>query len=170
MDLDLAVEISALEHVFGPFQTEVDDLATARELSLALSPYTGDDETVFVEMNITFRMGLRYPEEAPDVNLSDCKGLSDQRIALISRAIDEVAHEQAGEHMLMSMCMAAKEALSQHNYPEGMSTTLHPESVTFEKYACGDLDSIHAHSRHAHGMSLFSGQHCRMLSTEHSPR
>lgn len=120
MDLDLAVEISALEHVFGPFQTDVDDLASARQLSLTLSPYTGDDETVCVEMDITFRMGLRYPEEAPKLDVSNCKGLSDQRLDLIFRAVHEVADELAGEHMLMSMCMAAKEALSQHNYPEGM--------------------------------------------------
>lgn len=120
MDIDLSVEISALEHVFGPFQTDVDDLARARQLDLTLSPYTGDDDTIFVDMDACFHMGMQYPDEAPTIDITSSRGLSDQRIRQIVRAMQAEAQELAGEHMLMSMCMAAKEALTQHNHPEGI--------------------------------------------------
>eukprot|EP00892_Ulva_mutabilis_P007204 jgi/Ulvmu1/4856/UM020_0142.1 len=119
MDLDLSVEISALEHVFGPFQRGVDDLAKDRRLSVNLEPYTGDEDNVFVDMDVTFCMGPQYPDVAPGIEITSSRGLSDERISTVVQSMLAEAQQLAGEHMLMSMCMAGKEALSQLNHPEG---------------------------------------------------
>lgn len=121
MDLDLSVEISALEHVFGPFQKDSEELARARQLKLNLTPYTGDDETLFADMDVTFSMGQQYPDVAPEVEVTSSRGLSDERVGIVMQSMFEEAQQLAGEHMLMSMCMAGKEALSHLNHPEGAS-------------------------------------------------
>lgn len=120
MDLDLSVEISALEHVFGPFQDDVGTLASSRKLTLNLTPYTGEDDKLFVYMDITFYIGQLYPDAPPKVEVASSRGLSDDRIRTVLQAMLEEAQQLTGEHMLMSMCMAAKEALSQLNHPEGV--------------------------------------------------
>lgn len=122
MDQALQCELEALQETFD---VTVSEHLGSHSISMRLEPYTGD-EPIFVEAYLNLSLGHGYPETVPEVSLSSPKGLSDERLQSLLKATNEVAEELIGEPVLMTMCMAAKDALSQMNFPEGAVVSSEP--------------------------------------------
>jgi RWD domain len=115
----LDCELEALRDTFDG--VTVTEREGCQSISMRLQPYRGDDD-VFVEAGLNFSLDHLYPESTPEVWIDTPKGLSDERLQKIMVAIKESAIEFTGEPVLMTMCMAAKDALSLMNFPEGVAS------------------------------------------------
>ena len=115
MEQALQCELEALQETFD---VTVSEQQGGHSISMQLQPYTGDED-VFVETCLHFSLDHGYPDTLPEVWLDNTRGLSDERLQRLLKATKEVAEGFVGEPVLMTMCMAAKDALSAMNFPEG---------------------------------------------------
>lgn len=109
-------ELEALQETFDVTVTSNDE--ACHSISMRLQPYTGDED-IFVETGLRFSLDRFYPRSMPKFLFDSHKGLSDERLQVLRKATAEAAQEFVGEPVLMTMCMAAKDALSLMNFPEG---------------------------------------------------
>jgi RWD domain len=120
----MEVEVEALQHTYDTvkaYQNSEGDVC----VEIPLSPYTGaGDSGVFVSATMVLSAGALYPEEAPRVSFRDVKGMSDAHLSHISSRLHEEMAAAPGEVILMTLCMAAQEAITELNFPEGPHAAL----------------------------------------------
>ncbi|KAL3697234.1 hypothetical protein R1sor_011310 [Riccia sorocarpa] len=115
---EVEMEVEAVEAVYGPDCTVLSSFPP--HLSILLKPRTADVLSIqFVEAKLIIKASDEYPSEPPKLDLKDAKGLGDSRHATLLVALDAQAKEMSGEPMLVAICEAATDLLTEMNVPDG---------------------------------------------------
>jgi hypothetical protein len=115
--MDASCEIEALQYVFVDLQVQGEE--GSYTVVMQLQPFIGEEQETFAETGMKFSLDPSYPDVAPSITFFGSKGLSDARLSRLRQEALGAAEELRGEPMLMSMCMAARDTLSEMNFPEG---------------------------------------------------
>lgn len=115
---EIAAEMEAVQAVYGD-DCHVISLYPPH-IHVHLKPRTADVfSQQFVEATISMRAGPQYPEEPPDISITDSKGLDENRQKQLLNSIQDRAFELASCLMLVALCEEAVERLTAMNYPDG---------------------------------------------------
>ncbi|KAL2644048.1 hypothetical protein R1flu_011635 [Riccia fluitans] len=115
---EVEMEVEAVEAVYGPDCTVL--CAFPPHLSILLKPRTADVLTIqFVEAKLIIKASVEYPNKPPELDLKDAKGLGDTRHAKLLETVEAQAKEMSGEPMLVAICEAATDLLTEMNVPDG---------------------------------------------------
>lgn len=111
-------EIEAVKAVYGSDCSVLQEIPP--HLKVSLKPRTAEDlSQQFVEAVLVIRANTQYPMEPPEIELTDSKGLDKCRHSYLLSEIQNDAREFAASPMLVSLCEAAIDRLSDMNHPEG---------------------------------------------------
>lgn len=115
---EVVIEVDAVQAVYG------DDCLVLQSypphIQIHIKPRTAEiSSQQFVEAVIGIRAGPQYPEEPPDINIAESKGLDEQRKNHLITGIQDKACELSSCLMLVALCEEAVEMLSSMNHPEG---------------------------------------------------
>ncbi|XP_069134323.1 E3 ubiquitin-protein ligase RNF25-like [Argopecten irradians] len=87
-------------------------------ISLQLHPATGEDvHKKFVCMTLILNLPVRYPNELPEIVIRNPRGIGEEELESLHEAINELAGERQGGHMLYDIIELAKESLTEGNVP-----------------------------------------------------
>lgn len=118
MEEEILQEIEAVKAVYGSDCTVLEEIPP--HLKVSLKPRTAEDlSQQFVEAVLVIRANTQYPVEPPEIELTDSKGLDKCRHSYLLSEIQNDARELAASPMLVSLCEAAIDRLSDMNHPEG---------------------------------------------------
>lgn len=111
-------ELEALMSVYG-----VDCTVLQRSppfLLVSLKPRTAYDiSQQFVEAVLVIKASVQYPNEPPQLDLKDTKGLDEERLSVLLSSLRALTSELAFYPMLVAICEAATDMLTNMNQPEG---------------------------------------------------
>ncbi|KAI8024637.1 E3 ubiquitin-protein ligase RNF25 [Camellia lanceoleosa] len=115
---EVLIEVEAVQAVYG------DDCVVLEtyppHLHVHIKPRTADvSSQQFVEAVLTIRAGPQYPNEPPNINIIESKGLDEQRQKHLITGIRDKACELSSCLMLVALCEEAVERLSSMNHPDG---------------------------------------------------
>ncbi|CAL5331277.1 hypothetical protein CsSME_00012298 [Camellia sinensis var. sinensis] len=115
---EVLIEVDAVQAVYG------DDCVVLEtyppHLHVHIKPRTADvSSQQFVEAVLTIRAGPQYPNEPPNINIIESKGLDEQRQKHLITGIRDKACELSSCLMLVALCEEAVERLSSMNHPDG---------------------------------------------------
>jgi hypothetical protein len=119
--MDHDIEIEALESTYHDIDVRRNPADGSTVVTVPLRPYTGQDALHFVSCSLAVELPNGYPEIAPRVSLEHLNGMSEQRVGQLTARLRKVEAEFRGELILMALCMAANESLTEMDFPEGMS-------------------------------------------------
>ncbi|WCJ23022.1 RWD domain-containing protein [Euphorbia peplus] len=115
---EVLIELEALQSVYGDDCVIIESFPP--HLHVHIKPRTADiSSEQFVEAVIAIRAGPKYPEEPPDTEVIDSKGLDPQRQKHLIDSIQDKACELSTCLMLIALCEEAVEKLSVMNHPDG---------------------------------------------------
>ncbi|KAK4748034.1 hypothetical protein SAY87_014620 [Trapa incisa] len=115
---DVLVEVEAAQSVYGEDCLVIDNFPP--HLQIQVKPRTADvSSQQFVEAVIGIRAGPQYPDEPPQINLIDSKGLDEERQKQLIASIKDRARQLSSCLMLVALCEEAMEMLTIMNHPDG---------------------------------------------------
>ncbi|XP_024026469.1 E3 ubiquitin-protein ligase RNF25 isoform X2 [Morus notabilis] len=115
---EVAAELEAVQAVYGDDCVVLDSYPP--HLHLHINPRTADvTSQQFVEAVISIRAGSKYPNESPQINLIESKGLDEERQKFLVTYIRDKGSELYSCLMLVALCEEAVERLSLMNHPDG---------------------------------------------------
>lgn len=118
MEDEILQEIEAVKAVYGSDCSVIQEMPPY--LKISLKPRTAEDlSQQFVEASLVIRANTQYPMEPPEIELTDSKGLDKCRHSYLLLEIQNYARELAASPMLVSLCEATIDRLSDMNHPEG---------------------------------------------------
>eukprot|EP00250_Pteridium_aquilinum_P012255 c20602_g1_i1 orf=188-1345(+) len=89
-------------------------------LSVRLQPRTAYDiSQQYVEAVLVIKASAQYPRKPPVLELKDTKGLEEGKVALLVSELDDLANELICNPMLVAICEAALDRLTEMNQPDG---------------------------------------------------
>ncbi|XP_063287023.1 E3 ubiquitin-protein ligase RNF25 [Pelobates fuscus] len=156
-------ELQVLESIY------LDELQITRGerlvLCITLHPATGHDtDSQYVRFTLQLSLPPQYPEEPPDISISNPRGLCDQQIRSIIRSLNKLAVQQVGYPILYELIEKGKEMLTNSNIPHGhCSICLYDfqEGDSLTKTPC-------FHHFHSHCLGQYA-DHCKKNSNEQEP-
>ncbi|XP_053327068.1 E3 ubiquitin-protein ligase RNF25 isoform X2 [Spea bombifrons] len=158
----LSQELEVLESIY------LDELEICRgersELSITLHPATGDDaDSQYVKFTLRLSLPPRYPVEPPEVSVSRPRGLRDEHIQSIIRALNTLATENVG-HPILYELIEGKEMLTASNIPHGQC------AVCLYDFQDGDcLTKTQCfHHFHSHCLGRYA-DHCQKHGEDQEP-
>ncbi|CAL1535198.1 unnamed protein product [Lymnaea stagnalis] len=91
---------------------------TVDKISALLHPATGHDtRKQYVCMTLVFSPGPNYPDEAPEIQICNPRGLGEEEMVSLLEALTAKAEEIKGEVMLYTLIEMAKDSLTDGNIP-----------------------------------------------------
>ncbi|PNG93952.1 Eukaryotic translation initiation factor 2-alpha kinase 4, partial [Tetrabaena socialis] len=116
----LPLELEALHATYTESDLTIDESAGDAQLVmvLRLSPRGVDAHDAFIAGALRLRVGALYPDEAPEIELLDTKGMGDQRCAQLRAHLCDQAASLVGEMALGALCEHALDWVTEHNQPE----------------------------------------------------
>ncbi|XP_035228270.1 E3 ubiquitin-protein ligase RNF25-like isoform X1 [Stegodyphus dumicola] len=116
----LDVELEALQSIYVNEITIIKDELDSTSVSIDLYPATADNlHEQYVRMTLKFTLKEKYPEELPEINIRNPRGLSEEKLRSITDDLLSIAEKKKGNSMLFEMIEAAKEHLTAENRPSG---------------------------------------------------
>ncbi|XP_063773426.1 E3 ubiquitin-protein ligase RNF25 [Pseudophryne corroboree] len=126
-------------------------------LRITLHPATGDDlETQYVRLTLQLSLPSQYPEEPPEISVSNPRGLCDEQIQSIINTLHVTATQSAGCPVLYQLIEKGKEMLTSSNIPRGHCVIClyeFQEGDSLTKTTC-------FHHFHSHCLGRYA-KHCR---------
>lgn len=111
-------EVEAAIAVYGGDCTVIQ--RSPPHLLVRLQPRTADDiSQQFVEAVLVVKANAQYPHEPPMLELKDTKGLEEEKIAHLLSELQDLADELTFNPMLVAICEAALDRLTDMNQPDG---------------------------------------------------
>ncbi|KAM5125509.1 E3 ubiquitin-protein ligase RNF25 [Mantella aurantiaca] len=112
-------ELQVLQSIY------LEELAISREdrvkLRITLHPATGDDpESQYVRLTLHLSLPPQYPDDPPEISVSNPRGLCDEQIHSISDRLHQTAAESLGGPLLYELIEKGKEMLTASNIPRGL--------------------------------------------------
>ncbi|RZC48127.1 hypothetical protein C5167_041068 [Papaver somniferum] len=115
---EVLFEVEAVESVY-----EKDCSVLQRyppHLNIHIKPRTAEDSSQqFVEAVLCLQAGPKYPEEPPQIDIKESKGLDEERKVRLLNILREKSQELCSCLMLVALCEEAVEALTNMNHPDG---------------------------------------------------
>ncbi|XP_075703715.1 E3 ubiquitin-protein ligase RNF25-like, partial [Rhinoderma darwinii] len=114
----LSQELQVLQSIY------LDELEESQEdrlvLRITLHPTTCDDpETQFVRLTLQLSLPPQYPDEPPEISVTNPRGLCDDQIESIIRTLRTTATQSVGCPILYALIEKGKEMLTASNVPRG---------------------------------------------------
>lgn len=114
----LCQELQVLQSIY------LEELEISREdrveLRITLHPATGDDaEIQYVRLTLHLSLPPQYPDDPPDISVSNPRGLCDEQIHSITDMLRRTAAESVGGPLLYELIEKGKEMLTASNIPRG---------------------------------------------------
>lgn len=101
---------------------------TEEELEAALAVY-GSDCTILkrspphlvlrLQPRTAYDISLQYPRKPPALEIKDTKGLDEMKVANLASGLEDLANELIFNPMLVAICEAALDRLTEMNQPDG---------------------------------------------------
>ncbi|XP_059147689.1 uncharacterized protein LOC131935322 [Physella acuta] len=115
----LEMEIETLEAIYiNELKCTRNNDGSVDTVEILLHPATGDDtKKQFVCMTLVFIPGSKYPEEPPEIEIRNPRGLGEEEIASLKEAMVSKADELKGEVILFTLIEMAKDSLTDGNIP-----------------------------------------------------
>ncbi|XP_033748364.1 uncharacterized protein DDB_G0287625-like [Pecten maximus] len=112
-------ELEVLESIYiGELEVDHDDRGHPSSISLQLHPSTGEDvNKKFVCMTLVLNLPGSYPMELPEIIIRNPRGIGEEELESLHEAINQLAEERRGGHMLYDIIELAKESLTDGNVP-----------------------------------------------------
>jgi hypothetical protein len=117
--MDREIEIEALESTYHGIAVLRNPADGSTVVTAPLQPYIGEDAVHFVSCSLVIRLPNGYPEIAPRISLDLLRGMSEQRSSELSARLHILLAELQNEMVLMALCVAVNESLTEMNFPEG---------------------------------------------------
>ncbi|XP_053551128.1 E3 ubiquitin-protein ligase RNF25 [Bombina bombina] len=124
MAADLDTEESLLQELQVVESIYLDELVVSHGerlvLSITLHPATGHDaNSQYVRLTLQLLIPPQYPAVAPDISVSNPRGLCDEQIDTICSTLRTLAEQGLGTPMLYELIETGKELLTASNIPKG---------------------------------------------------
>ncbi|XP_060081294.1 E3 ubiquitin-protein ligase RNF25-like [Ylistrum balloti] len=112
-------ELEVLESIYiDELEVDHDHKGHPSSISLQLHPSTGEDvHKKFVCMTLTLNVPIKYPVELPEVLIRNPRGIGEEELESLHEAMNQLAVERRGGHMLYDIIELAKESLTEGNVP-----------------------------------------------------
>ncbi|XP_026388492.1 uncharacterized protein LOC113283441 [Papaver somniferum] len=94
-------------------------ISTVDSLYLLLRETSFSLKLKFVEAVLCLQAGPKYPEEPPQIDIKESKGLDEERKVRLLNILMEKSQELCSSLMLVALCEEAVEALTNMNHPDG---------------------------------------------------
>lgn len=115
---DVELELEAVQAVYGSDCLLLQHFPP--HLLVSLKPRTADDfAQQFVEAVLVIKVSTQYPNEPPKLELKETKGLDEEKISVLLSDLEALAKELACNPMLVALCEATIDRLTDMNQPEG---------------------------------------------------
>ncbi|OXB77117.1 UNVERIFIED_CONTAM: hypothetical protein H355_007764 [Colinus virginianus] len=157
-DWALPAEVEVLESIYLEELRVVRGRARSEpwEVSITLHPATAQDQdSQFVRCTLVLVVPPQYPNEAPDISISNPRGLSDEQIQKILQTLRNVAEARLGTEVLYELIEKGKEILTDNNIPHGQCVIClygFQEREAFTKTQCYHYFHSHCLARYAQHM------------------
>lgn len=158
---DLAIEIEAMQHLFGEdaFTVSCRDEHTILTMPLVPRQVDGEHEC-YVAANLVLDVdNSSYPESPPLATLQDAKGLTDAACTAFIRQIQEESANLAGEMVLGHLCELALELMTAANHPSGTCAFCLEELIS-NSLATPSLASSSTATNYAYSILKLPCFHC----------
>ncbi|OWF56798.1 uncharacterized protein LOC110452394 [Mizuhopecten yessoensis] len=112
-------ELEVLESIYiDELEVDNNDNGHPSSITVQLHPSTGEDvHKKFVCMTLTLNVPVGYPNELPEILIRNPRGVGEEELESLHEAINELAEERRGGHMLYDIIELAKESLTEGNVP-----------------------------------------------------
>ncbi|XP_044265056.1 eIF-2-alpha kinase GCN2 [Tribolium madens] len=121
-------ELEALQAIYGDDLRDLRGQAawmtwTPLNLSISLNPQQGSSglHEVYVKLDLHVTCPETYPNTVPVLKLENSKGLSDNSLIELQKALEEKAGKLRGEEMIFQLAQHVQEFLHVHNKPSSKS-------------------------------------------------
>lgn len=112
---DVALEVEALNATYGEELVQNDG-----SVSMLLQPSSDTPNNTYVQCQLVLGVAdSAYPEQSPNIQLQDVKGLGSNRLAALQAHLESEAASMLGEMVLGQLFESAKDWLTENNWPEG---------------------------------------------------
>ncbi|XP_054031591.1 E3 ubiquitin-protein ligase RNF25 [Dryobates pubescens] len=157
-DWALPLEVEVLESIY------LEELRVVRgrgrwepwEISITLHPATAQDQdSQYVRFTLVLSVPPQYPNKAPEISISNSRGLSDEQIQKISQTLRSIAEARLGTEVLYELIEKGKEILTDNNIPHGQCVIClygFQEREAFTKTQCYHYFHSHCLARYAQHM------------------
>ncbi|XP_010184445.1 PREDICTED: eukaryotic translation initiation factor 2-alpha kinase 4-like [Mesitornis unicolor] len=116
-------ELQVLESIYGQDfqdlrQSQAWKVRQPPEIKLVLCPrgLTGDNE-VYAKVDLWVKCPHTYPDTVPEIQLTNSKGLSNEKINELRSKLAELAKQRCGEVMIFELADHVQSFLSEYNKP-----------------------------------------------------
>ncbi|XP_055861417.1 uncharacterized protein LOC106068398 [Biomphalaria glabrata] len=118
-EIPLEIELQSLEAIYvNELTYSRKDDGTVDTIEVLIHPATGHDATKqYVCMTLVFAPGPNYPDEVPDIQIRNPRGLGEEEVASLVEAMMLKGEEVKGEVMLYTFVEMAKDSLTEGNIP-----------------------------------------------------
>ncbi|KAH9512907.1 hypothetical protein Btru_036982 [Bulinus truncatus] len=118
-DNPLEIELQSLEAIYvNELTFSRKDDGSVDKIEVLVHPATGHDTTKqYVCMTLVFVPGSKYPDEIPDIEIRNPRGLGEEEVASLVEAMILKGEEVKGEVMLYTFIEMAKDSLTEGNIP-----------------------------------------------------
>lgn len=157
-DWALPAEVEVLESIYLEELRVVRGRARSEpwEVSITLHPATAQDQdSQFVRCTLVLAVPPQYPIEAPDISISNPRGLSDEQIQKMLQTLRNVAEARLGTEVLYELIEKGKEILTDNNIPHGQCVIClygFQEREAFTKTQCYHYFHSHCLAHYAQHM------------------